>query len=160
LSKIASERFCSFVKGGKASLALGKEGADTIDAVIAHHRRDISEDDQSDAIGVARASDERGLSAPRSANKRNRMVELEKEPLDVATVCLEQVISIARPAAVAVTAQVERNAIVASLGNLAGRASPRAAALSSAMKKEDGRGRRITKGFSGKLQPIPLEASQ
>ena len=68
------------------------------------------------------------------------------------------IITICCPTAFAVAAQIESDAVKACFSNLPGRAAPGITALSTAMKKEDGRSLRIAESFPGKRQSVPLIA--
>jgi len=66
LTKVAGERVSGLVKCLEAGGPFSKEGADPINAIIAHIGRNISQHDQADAFRMARTADQRGL-PPREA---------------------------------------------------------------------------------------------
>ena len=138
--------------------AFGEEPANPVDSVVGQVGSHVGQHDQPDPCRVARTPDQCSLPAARSADQRHAPRELRKQDLHVACKRLDMIISICRPSAFAMAAQIESDAVKASFANLLGRATPGVTALSAAMKKEDGRSLRVAEGYPGKLQSVPSVA--
>ena len=104
---MVSKRICGLIQTAKTCRSLGKEAADAVYAVVTHQGGNIGEHDQPDAIRMARAADQRSLSAARSADQCDRALKLLKQALHVAPVGIEQIIAVCRPITFAMAAQVE-----------------------------------------------------
>ena len=158
--QVLRQRIRSEIKRIESLFALREELANAVYPIVPHIRCDIGENNQTQAVRMARATHQRRLSAARRTDKGYRAGELLEELFNIASEGVQQVIAVFRPVAVTMPAQIKGDAVVTLARHGLRRAAPGVAALAAAMEKEHGRGCRIAIGFPGQRQPVSPEFPQ